>query len=108
LNFLKRFIKAVVKACSRHTILDRINDDIRETQKALLSNQATADHYQALANGGLVTLARLNEMKVQEEKSAALPAAKAAPRERSPKATSQAPSAVTAAASPKTRLTRAA
>lgn len=60
--------KRLWKALKRVENIDRINEDIYETKKALITNQSTAEHYQALANGNLSTLERLVFMREQELK----------------------------------------
>lgn len=47
----------------RVSTLTRINDQIYGAEKALIENQGTADHYQALAEGNRVTLRRLMAMR---------------------------------------------
>lgn len=50
----------------RVSTLTRINDQIYGAEKALIENQGTADHYQALAEGNRVTLRRLMAMRDAE------------------------------------------
>lgn len=50
----------------RITTLSRINDQIYGAEKALIENQGTADHYQAMADGNRVTLKRLRAMRDAE------------------------------------------
>jgi len=47
----------------RRTNAQLIAIQIAEVEKAALENQATADHYQALADGGNRTLARLRALQ---------------------------------------------
>jgi len=50
----------------RITNAQRVAIQIAEIEKAVLENQATADHYQALADGGNRTLARLRALQVAQ------------------------------------------
>jgi hypothetical protein len=47
----------------RQTTLSRINDLIYEHEKALIENQAAADHYQAIADGKRASLKKLRAMR---------------------------------------------
>jgi hypothetical protein len=56
-------IRKILAYIFRNTNAQRIADQIAEVEKAVLENQATADHYQALADGGNRTLARLRALQ---------------------------------------------
>lgn len=53
---------------ARRTVISLVDEQIKEVQKTLIANQGTADHYQGLANGNLVTLKRLKEMRDAESR----------------------------------------
>lgn len=52
----------------KQTILSIIDEQIREGEKALISNQGTAEHYQSLADGNKATLARLKLQRAEHVK----------------------------------------
>ncbi len=55
----------------RKTVLNLIDEQIADASKAHIANQCTAEHYQALANGNAVTLARLRLQRAAEVEAAA-------------------------------------